>query len=72
MSTEHEKQAIAWALTASSQEVGPACMHVPVPATIDDTEDFREAYCQGYRHALSDVRAALPAGLAPPDAGGMR
>lgn len=47
------------ALAASDEEVGPACMNVEVPNTIDMTEPFREAYVQGYRHALTDVREVL-------------
>ena len=43
-------------LEQSDEEVGPACSRVGVPVTIDMTEDFREPYCQGYRHALADVR----------------
>lgn len=50
---------IEFALTASDEQVGPACMLVPVPPTIADDHDFREAYTQGYRHALSDVREYL-------------
>ncbi len=46
-------------LSATDEEVGPACMLVLVPPTIDMSERFREAYAQGYRHALSDVRAEL-------------
>lgn len=46
-------------LAASDEEVGPACMNVPVPPTIADDEDFREVYCQGWRHALAAARRAL-------------
>jgi len=51
-------RALRWALTVSDAEVGPACMNVPVPPTIAMDDTFREAYAQGYRHALADVRAA--------------
>lgn len=57
---------IAFALTAPDQEVGPACMLVPVPPTIRNDDDFREAYVQGYRHALSDVREYLQCALDEP------
>lgn len=40
----------------TDEEVGPACMLLPVPPTIADDEGFREPYCAGYRHAMSDVR----------------
>ena len=47
---------LTWALTASDEAVGPACMLVPVPPTIDMSDKFREAYAQGWRHALWAVR----------------
>ena len=50
---------IEFALLASDEQVGPACSNVPVPPTIAEDEAFREAYAQGYRHALSDVRRWL-------------
>lgn len=53
------KRNIERALTASDEEVGPACVNIVVPPTIDNTESFREAYVQGYRHALADVRKYL-------------
>lgn len=56
MDIEGRKKNARWALTASDAEVGPACCHVSVPPTIVTDEEFREAYTQGYRHALSDVR----------------
>ena len=54
---------IIFALTATDEEVGPACSSVPVPPTIRMDDKFREVYMQGYRHALSDVRAHLRRGL---------
>lgn len=53
---EDENELIHWVMSASDDEVGPACMNVPVPPTIADDEQFREIYCQGYRHALAAVR----------------
>ena len=50
---------VADALAASDAVVGPACSNVEVQETIDMTEPFREAYVQGYRHALADVREVL-------------
>lgn len=44
------------ALAASDEAVGPACMNVAVPATINMSDSFREAYEQGFRHALAVVR----------------
>lgn len=54
---------IAFALNATDDEVGPACMNVPVPPTIRTDDEFREAYVQGYHHALADVRKHLRGGL---------
>lgn len=31
----------------------------PVPPTIATDDEFRDVYCQGYRHALTDVLALL-------------
>jgi len=57
---EDHEAGIEWVLiSASDDEVGPACMNVPVPETIRMDDDFREAYVQGFRHALADVRAYL-------------
>jgi hypothetical protein len=50
---------VEWAVSASDEEVGPACMEVRVPKTVDMISPFREGYEQGYRHALSDVRKVL-------------
>jgi hypothetical protein len=50
---------IEHALRDSDKQVGPACMNVPVPPTIVMDDTFREAYMQGYRHALADVRKYL-------------
>jgi hypothetical protein len=46
---------------AGTDNPGPAYMNVRVKPTINDGDAFREAYCQGYRHALSDVAAAIAA-----------
>jgi hypothetical protein len=32
---------------------------VPVPPTIDMSDEFREVYCQAFRHSLRDARAAV-------------
>lgn len=50
---------ISAVLAASDEAVGPACSNVKVPPTIAVDESFREPYAQGYRHALTDVRATL-------------
>lgn len=50
---------LCWAITAPEDQVGPACSRVTVPDTIAMDETFREAYVQGYRHALVDVRKLL-------------
>ena len=55
---------VEWAITAPETEVGPACMSVRVPRTVDMTHAFREAYEQGYRHAMSDVRKVVGERLA--------
>jgi hypothetical protein len=57
--------AIRWALSATDDQVGPACSNVPVPPTIAMGDAFREAYSQGYRHALADVRKHLSEPPAP-------
>ena len=59
MSDKTAVENVAWALQASADEVGPACARVDVPRTIDMTDDFRDAYSQGYRHAIADVRMHL-------------
>lgn len=46
-------------LTQTDEQVGPACVNVKVPPTVDTSDKFREAYSQGYRHALTDVRKYL-------------
>jgi hypothetical protein len=48
-----------YALAATDDQVGPACMNVEVPPTINMDHDFREAYVQGYRHALADARRVI-------------
>jgi hypothetical protein len=50
------------ALAMTDQEAGPACSNVPVPPTIAMDDHFREIYCQGFRHALADVREILHKG----------
>lgn len=57
-----ECDAVRWALEASDDAVGPACMNVVVPPTIATDEHFREIYSQGYRHALAAARAVLADG----------
>lgn len=59
ISDSNIKLLIEHALHDSDEQVGPACVNVKVPPTIVMTEDFREPYVQGYRHALSDVRKYL-------------
>jgi hypothetical protein len=54
-----------WLFIASDEECGPACMYVPVPSTIDMTDEFREVYCQAWRHSLSDARKAIHTASAP-------
>jgi hypothetical protein len=47
-----------WLFEATDRECGLACMLVPVPPTIDMSDEFREVYCQAFRHSLRDARAA--------------
>jgi hypothetical protein len=65
--TEKELDQLKHALSDPDEVVGPACSHVVVPPTVDMSERFRDAYMQGYRHALSDVRM-LTMGIKPPGA----
>jgi hypothetical protein len=48
-----------WLFEATDRECGLACMLVPVPPTIDMSDEFREVYCQAFRHSLRDARAAV-------------
>lgn len=46
-------------LTQTDDVVGLACTNVNVPPTLVMDDAFREAYVQGYRHAIHDVREYL-------------
>jgi len=53
------QELIGKALVIPDAEIGPAATNLKVPPTIDVSHEYREAYSDGYRHAITDVRKYL-------------